>query len=175
MLDHLSLTADMHFSVWTSDDGSGHLLECGLDRFSVVTGDGTRARGLRCADLGVFPNPSSGTFRIDWSGPGPLQATVFDMQGRAVSDRLLLAPGSTELNVTWRRILRAGGKVGRTGSGPDDPPDHQAIALIDARLGTELQVQAIHFRIFTQGPWPGSGRHTPCCAHPGPTGAGRAS
>ena len=100
VLDHLSLTADMHFSVWTSDDGSGHLLECGLDRFSVVNlGTVHVPEGYEARDLGVFPNPSSGTFRIDWSGPGPLQATVFDMQGRAVSDRLLLAPGSTELNV----------------------------------------------------------------------------
>ena len=99
VLDHLALSATMHFSAWTSDVGSGHLLECGIDRFSVVD-LGTVGINERAVErLLAAPNPTHGPVRIDWNGSGPLDLRVFDLQGRSVGGVFRVFPGPNELTL----------------------------------------------------------------------------
>lgn len=84
----LPLTSTMQLIVDIADDAPGHVLEGGLDRFSIT---GQLTVGLPAAtapaSLTVYPNPSNGNFRILFDqAAGLVQIRILDLQGKLMSN-----------------------------------------------------------------------------------------
>ncbi|HRI40574.1 MAG TPA: T9SS type A sorting domain-containing protein, partial [Bacteroidia bacterium] len=83
----LPLTSTMQLIVDIADDAPGHVLEGGLDRFSIT---GQLTVGLPAAtapaSLTVYPNPSNANFRIQFDqAAGLVQIRILDLQGKLMS------------------------------------------------------------------------------------------
>ncbi len=98
--DFITPTSTMRLIVYITDDNPGHLVEGGFDLFSVVSSstvgmDEASAEG----SFRLWPNPSTGSFRIELEAGQEGSVVLMDAAGRTVAGPLRSQGGAIEMEL----------------------------------------------------------------------------
>lgn len=96
----IEVTSTMQLVVRTADDSSnGSIVEAGIDLFSVVEGLPIGIGKNELDLVEIYPNPTSGSIRVDLQNGSYYSLEIFTMDGKSVFEQNINASGQIDLNL----------------------------------------------------------------------------